>query len=152
MTPISLTIQGLYSYQKKQSIDFTKLTAAGLFGIFGGVGSGKSTILEAITFAIYGETDRPKARQPQLQQMNLKRTESINFIFAQVQMHLLSWMGREKANGSMVKAIERTAYKSVDGTWSFRLKALENAAGLIHNSAYNYYFLAVSGICRGQRP
>ena len=47
MIPIQLTIQGLYSYQKKQTIDFTTLTAAGLFGIFGSVGSGKSSVLEA---------------------------------------------------------------------------------------------------------
>jgi len=40
MIPIKLIIQGLYSYQTKQTIDFTNLTAANLFGIFGSVGSG----------------------------------------------------------------------------------------------------------------
>lgn len=34
MIPIELTIQGLYSYQERQTIDFTRLTAANLFGIF----------------------------------------------------------------------------------------------------------------------
>jgi exonuclease SbcC len=34
----------LYSYQKKQTIDFEELTNAGLFGIFGAVGSGKSSV------------------------------------------------------------------------------------------------------------
>ena len=58
MIPIELTLQGLYSYQGRQTIDFTRLTGANLFGIFGTVGSGKSSILEAITFAIYGRTDR----------------------------------------------------------------------------------------------
>ena len=62
MIPIKLTIKGLYSYQEKQTIDFTQLTSVHLFGIFGAVGSGKSSILEAITFAIYGETDRLNAR------------------------------------------------------------------------------------------
>ncbi len=58
MIPIKLTIEGLYSYQHKQTIDFEKLTSNHLFGIFGTVGSGKSSILEAITFALYGKTDR----------------------------------------------------------------------------------------------
>ncbi|HIX55532.1 MAG TPA: SMC family ATPase [Candidatus Sphingobacterium stercoripullorum] len=58
MIPIKLTIEGVYSYQKKQIINFQELSQAGLFGIFGSVGSGKSSILEAITFALYGDTER----------------------------------------------------------------------------------------------
>lgn len=58
MIPKRLKISGLYSYQTEQSIDFDTLTSAGLFGIFGAVGSGKSSILEAITFALYGDTER----------------------------------------------------------------------------------------------
>jgi exonuclease SbcC len=44
MLPLKLSITGLYSYQKKQTIDFEELTNAGLFGIFGAVGSGKSSV------------------------------------------------------------------------------------------------------------
>ena len=58
MLPISLTIQGVYAYLEEQFIDFEDLTATGLFGIFGPVGAGKSTILEAISVALYGENDR----------------------------------------------------------------------------------------------
>lgn len=58
MIPEKLTIEGIYSYQERQTIDFTHLTSAGLFGIFGATGSGKSTILEAISFALYGKTER----------------------------------------------------------------------------------------------
>ncbi len=58
MIPQKLTIEGLYSYQERQTIDFTDLMSAGLFGIFGATGSGKSSILEAITFALYGKTER----------------------------------------------------------------------------------------------
>ncbi|WP_020528424.1 SbcC/MukB-like Walker B domain-containing protein [Flexithrix dorotheae] len=62
MIPISLTLEGLYSYKGKQTIDFTQLISNNLFGIFGQVGSGKSSILEAMMFAIYGETDRLNSR------------------------------------------------------------------------------------------
>ena len=49
MKPIILTFSGLNSYQEKQTIDFRALGDSGIFGIFGPTGSGKSTILDAIT-------------------------------------------------------------------------------------------------------
>lgn len=58
MLPTKLSIEGLYSYKKRQEIDFSNLTEAGLFGIFGRVGSGKSSILEAMMLCIYGNTHR----------------------------------------------------------------------------------------------
>ena len=58
MLPVKLTLEGIYSYRERQTIDFTRLTEARLFGIFGPVGSGKSTILEAMIYAIYGTIDR----------------------------------------------------------------------------------------------
>ena len=75
MIPISLTIKGIYSYQQEQTIDFQKLTDAQLFGIFGPVGSGKSTILEAISFALYNDTERLNRDNRNYNMMNLKSNE-----------------------------------------------------------------------------
>lgn len=72
MIPIKLTLEGIYSYQTRQTIDFTELTNAGLFGIFGAVASGKSTILEALCFALYGESDRMNVVNRAYNMMNLK--------------------------------------------------------------------------------
>ena len=58
MRPIRLEIEGLQSFREKQAIDFTTLSETGLFGIFGPTGSGKSTILDAVTFALYGRVER----------------------------------------------------------------------------------------------
>lgn len=58
MKPIKLRIKGLNSFQEEQTIDFIKLTDRGLFGIFGPTGSGKSTILDGITLALYGSVAR----------------------------------------------------------------------------------------------
>ncbi|MEZ4801004.1 MAG: SMC family ATPase [Flavobacteriales bacterium] len=81
MIPVSLSIEGLYSYKQKQIIDFTQLTEAGLFGIFGAVGSGKSTILEAMMIALYGETDRIQIRE-RIGMMNLQSNKvEIEFTF-----------------------------------------------------------------------
>ena len=58
MKPIRLEIEGINSYAEKQVINFEKLTSKGIFGIFGKTGSGKSTILDAITLALYGNISR----------------------------------------------------------------------------------------------
>lgn len=58
MKPIKLKIKGLNSFIEEQEIDFLKLTDRGLFGIFGPTGSGKSSILDGITLALYGEVAR----------------------------------------------------------------------------------------------
>ena len=58
MRPINLKIKGLNSFIEAQEINFETLTEKGLFGIFGPTGSGKSTILDGITLALYGEVSR----------------------------------------------------------------------------------------------
>ena len=58
MIPIKLILQGINSYQEAQEIDFSRLAKAGLFGIFGKVGAGKSTILDAISYALFEKTER----------------------------------------------------------------------------------------------
>lgn len=58
MRPMKLTFEGINSFEKRQAIDFKRLTEAHLFGIFGPTGAGKSTILDAMTLALYGEVVR----------------------------------------------------------------------------------------------
>lgn len=58
MKPLKLKLKGLNSFIEEEVIDFDKLTQKGLFGIFGPTGSGKSTILDGITLALYGEMAR----------------------------------------------------------------------------------------------
>ena len=58
MKPISLEIEGLYSYRERQVIDFSPFYQYRLFGIFGKTGDGKSTILDAMTYALFGKVDR----------------------------------------------------------------------------------------------
>ncbi|WP_417877758.1 AAA family ATPase [Vibrio sp.] len=56
MKPIKLTIQAFGPFAKTETIDFEKLGSNPLFLINGPTGSGKTSILDAICFALYGET------------------------------------------------------------------------------------------------
>ena len=55
MRPIKLTLSAFGPYGGIESIDFRDATDAGLFGIYGPTGSGKSSIFSAIAFALFGE-------------------------------------------------------------------------------------------------
>ncbi|MBO6176315.1 MAG: SMC family ATPase [Treponema sp.] len=55
MKPIKLKMTGFESYCKPVEIDFEKAGKNGLFLICGPTGSGKTTIFDAITYALYGE-------------------------------------------------------------------------------------------------
>jgi len=56
MRPIQLTLQAFGPYAGREVIDFRPALAAGLFGIYGPTGSGKSSIFSAISFVLFGET------------------------------------------------------------------------------------------------
>ena len=60
MRPERLEFCGINSFSEKVIIDFCKLLAGGIFGIFGDTGSGKTTILDSMIFALYGKVDRAR--------------------------------------------------------------------------------------------
>ena len=68
MRPVKLEFCGLNSFSERAVIDFAPLLQSGIFGIFGETGSGKSTILDAINFALYGDIER-----------NPDKTDKINY-------------------------------------------------------------------------
>lgn len=141
MIPIKLTIQGLFSYQEKQTIDFQRLTEAHLFGIFGSVGSGKSSILDAITYALYGETERMNARDNRnYNMMNLKSDELfIEFDFSVgkegiIYRSVVSGK-RNRKRFEDVKTLDRSAYKDTEGAWEpIEIEKLQQIIGLSYEN------------------
>jgi len=53
-----IEMEGFCTFKDYQYVDFTEYEADGLFLIAGETGAGKSTILDAIVFALYGSTPR----------------------------------------------------------------------------------------------
>ena len=80
MRPRLLEIEGLQSFRDRQKIDFESLGETGLFGIFGPTGSGKSTVLDAITFALYGRVKRAERGTQGIININME-TAKVSFAF-----------------------------------------------------------------------
>ncbi|TGN29695.1 AAA family ATPase [Empedobacter tilapiae] len=122
MIPVKLTIEGLYSYQERQTIDFSELTEAGLFGIFGNVGSGKSSILEAIMYVLYGETERLNSKDKRAyNMMNLKSNLSyIEFDFYNFEQKLFRATREFKRNSKRFEDVKSPIvvfYEQKDNEW-----------------------------------
>lgn len=124
MIPKYLKIKGLYSYQTEQEIHFDALTDASLFGIFGSVGSGKSTILEAITFALYGDTERlNKSGDERTYNMMNLRSDDLLIDFEclagkSTERYRFTVRGKRNAkNFKEVKTFERRAYIWKENGW-----------------------------------
>ena len=71
MKPLKLTMQAFGPYAEEEEIDFTRLGEQRLFLITGPTGSGKTTVLDAITFALYGTASG-----------NLRRSRSLRSDYA----------------------------------------------------------------------
>ena len=140
MLPLILSIEGVYSYQGKQTIDFEQLTNAGLFGIFGKVGSGKSTILESIGFVLYGDTERMNSKDKiSYNMLNLKSNKaSIEFDFLNFEnkkyRFVVSWKREKKFE--KISSFERSAYVWEGGVW--KPLPTSNAAEIVGLSYDNF--------------
>ncbi|HEX2267016.1 MAG TPA: SMC family ATPase, partial [Actinomycetota bacterium] len=63
MRPLRLDLKGFTAFREAQELDFTALD---VFAISGPTGSGKSSLLDAMTYALYGRAERVGDRVSQL--------------------------------------------------------------------------------------
>ena len=84
MRPIQLTMSAFGPYAAKTVIDFDKLGKSGLYLITGDTGAGKTTIFDAITFALFGEASGEN-RDPSMMRSKYAAPETpteVELIFA----------------------------------------------------------------------
>lgn len=137
MIPLSLTLRGMYSYRSDQTIDFTKLTESQLFGIFGPVGSGKSTILEAITYVLYGKIERLDKNDELGNNLKNLASEDLfigfNFLagnnFSEEYWFEVHHPGRKKSH-----TFKRAQKIKVNGEWETRSISAEAILGLSYDN------------------
>lgn len=141
MKPIKLTIEGLNSFETKQELDFESL-AGGVFGIFGKTGSGKSTILDAITLSLYGKVERSKQNIDFINTKCSKATVSFTFsmlVSGKNKTFEITRTFSKKKNG---KDIDSSAelYEIDDG----EKKLIEEGTNRVNDKIFNIVGLGVN--------
>ena len=71
-----LAIEAIGPFPERHEIDIDQLSAGGLFLLEGPTGAGKSTLIDAITFALYGGLGSP-ARDDRLPSAHAAGTEPV---------------------------------------------------------------------------
>ena len=79
MRPLKLTIAGFGPYAGIQQLEFDKLGTGGLYLITGDTGAGKTTIFDAITFALFGEASGDN-REPAMLRSKYAKGEDPTYV------------------------------------------------------------------------
>ena len=79
MRPLKLTISGFGPYAGVQEINFEDLGKSGLYLITGDTGAGKTTIFDAITFALFGEASGD-SREPGMLRSKYTKAEDPTYV------------------------------------------------------------------------
>ncbi len=81
MKPIKLTMTAFGPYAGVQEIDFRSLEGRSFFLIHGATGAGKTTILDAMCFALYGQTSGNDRKAEQMRSQHTKSELTTEVVF-----------------------------------------------------------------------
>ncbi|SFD40085.1 exonuclease SbcC [Lentibacillus persicus] len=120
MRPIKLTMTAFGPYKQTESIDFNELDGNNLFVIAGNTGSGKTTIFDAICFALYGSASGSDREDNRMLRSDFAPDDTHTAIELEFEIHghyyrVLRQLGHVK-KGNKSKTGERYEfYEKVDG-------------------------------------
>ena len=118
MKILKVILRNLHSLKGNHTIDFANgvLANAGLYAITGQTGAGKSTILDAITLALYGQSNRHGNAKAEEEIITRNEKEAFAETAFEVnhEVYVARWAASYTRNRTL-KATERRLYKQVDG-------------------------------------
>ena len=79
MRPLKLTVAGFGPYAGVQELDFEKFGTDGLYLITGDTGAGKTTIFDAISFALFGEASG-SSREPSMLRSKYAKADAPTYV------------------------------------------------------------------------
>jgi exonuclease SbcC len=97
MRPIELIVEGFTSFRTRQVLDFSNLD---LFAITGATGAGKTSLLDAITFALYDEVSQKPSSPKELVSQGAKQLKvEFRFVMRQTEYKAVrTWRNRGKTD------------------------------------------------------
>ena len=138
MKPISLTIEAFGPYRDSVTLDFSQLENHSMFLISGPTGAGKTSILDAMVYALYGEPSGEVRKTDAIRSdfAEPKRMTRVDFSFAigdaQYRVERLPKQMVEKKRGTGMREqnASATVYEMKDGEW----KVIATSAAAIRDT------------------
>lgn len=138
MKPISLTIEAFGPYRDSVTLDFSQLENHSMFLISGPTGAGKTSILDAMVYALYGEPSGEVRKTDAIRSdfAEPKRMTRVDFSFAigdaqyRVERLPKQMVAKKRGTGMREQNASATVYEMKDGEW----KVISTSAAAIRDT------------------
>lgn len=125
MKPISLTIEAFGPYRDSVTLDFSALQDHSMFLISGPTGAGKTSILDAMVYALYGEPSGEVRKTDAIRSdfADPERMTRVDFSFAigeaqyRVERLPKQLVAKKRGTGMREQNASATVYEMKDGEW-----------------------------------
>jgi DNA repair protein SbcC/Rad50 len=120
MKPLKLEMTAFGPYKGTETIDFQKLEGNLLFAIAGNTGAGKTTIFDAISYALYGEASGEersdsKSLRSHFAEEDIHTSVSLHFALKENEYYIIRQMPHRKGNNKTETGGSVELYEVVNG-------------------------------------